>query len=174
MATFNPTVGGSLGKNYTGAPVESATSDAVYDQQIIQAGQFGVGTMNELLGLWAAAIAPSTLGQAYTMTSFTGTVGQPVIIDPSNDNSVLPANSLTSGSAAVFGFISQISAANPSQCFVAFISNVTGSGFTRGNAVYLSDAGGYSASAGTVTRQLGKAITTTTAIVSSLSALTGN
>lgn len=170
----NPNINNAKQNNLTGRAVEDAFPQASYDQRIVSGQYLGVENQNELLALWGASVANSGLSVPYTMTGFSGVVGQPVRIDPANDQAVLAANSTDATHAAVFGIIKQISTADNTKCFVAFIHHATGlSALTRGNAVYLTNTGTIGAAAGTVSRQLGKAISATDAIVCTLPALVG-
>lgn len=165
--TFNPVITASLGDNNNFNPVEGGSSDATWNQQLCQAGQFGLQTMQEIMALNGGGFALYTLRAWYAMNSFSGVVGQAVRFDPANPYSVLPANSTDAAHSAICGFIRTIQASAPTNCAIAFAARVTGlSGLTENAPVYLQDSGAIGATPGTYPRIVGRAMSTTDALVS--------
>lgn len=114
---------------------------------------------NEILALIASNVSDYTYRQSWTCVSGLA-VGDPVYI--SANATATKALADTEAHAKVFGFC--VYKPTTTTCHVSHFRYVSGlTGGTAGAAVYLTDAGGYSASAGTFRREVGVWINTTTA-----------
>jgi hypothetical protein len=115
---------------------------------------------DNILDLWNAAVADAGYGQTFTCDASLA-VGDPVRISAAN--TVAKSTADTIGNSIVAGFCSY--KPTTTTCLIDHFYKATGTSFTAGNYVYLSDTGTYSASAGTVTVILGRAINSTTALL---------
>lgn len=130
---------------------------------------FGQETENEILAAQAMSVADKSWQFQYTCLAGLA-VGSPVYL--SANDTVTLADSTTGVKNQCIGFVrfkgTLGSASNPSAttCYLQQFLVVTGlSGGTAGNDCYLTDAGSFSATPGTVITPLGIFIDTTTAIV---------
>lgn len=115
---------------------------------------------DEILGLIKAAVALPQYEKLYTCLAGLN-VGDPVY--PSAANTVALALANDASKVKVFAFC----AYKPSTttCYVVHFYLYTGAGFTVNAPVYLSDAGAPAAVAGTISKIIGKAVSTTVAIL---------
>lgn len=124
---------------------------------------------NELLALIKGNVSSKARGVQYTCGAG-DLVGDPVRI--SGNLTVTKALATTAANAKVVGFIrhkgslKSASVAGATTCYLQNFLYVSGlSGLTANNPVYLTDAGGYSASAGTSAKIVGIAISATEALL---------
>jgi len=133
-------------------------------------GKYGVYPIeNEIASLVADALATKGYSQSYTCLAGLA-VGEPVRI--SANNTVVLALATTAANAKVVGFVDHKGSLGATSdgaaltCYITHYLYKSGlSGLTAGNPVYLTDAGGYSATAGTVAKVVGIAISTTEAVL---------
>jgi len=167
--------------NYT--PASSNASEAAYAGRIITDlvpyssyvqsrwdAKYGAQEiMNELLAFRDAAVSGKQYLQQFTC--LTGlNVGDPVRI--SGNNTVVLALATTQANSRVVGFvrhkgtIGSASSAAALTCYLSHYRYVSGlTGGTAGNPCYLTDAGGFSATAGTYAKVVGVFTSTTEALL---------
>ena len=167
--TYNPDVTKALELAWPGLVIGDSvdySSHAIYK---LLAKYFGQQVQNELLGVRAATVTDKSWQIQYTCGSGDA-VGDPVRI--SGNLTVTKAKSDNATDAKVIGFIrfkGTLGAASVPTATTCYLQNfllVSGlTGGTAGNNCYLTDTGGYSATAGTVSVVVGKFISTTQAIL---------
>jgi hypothetical protein len=114
----------------------------------------------EILGLLQSRVANLSYMQVFNC-DVSLQLGSPIYVDAANH--VANANATDAAHAKVVGFVRSKPTTNT--CLVSHFRYASGlSGLTPGAAVYLTDIGGYSATAGTFTKVLGTAISTTEAL----------
>lgn len=102
----------------------------------------------------------SSLGYGTSYTCLAGlNVGDPVRLD--GDDNVVKANATTEIDAAVIGICGF--KVTSTTCFVVHFYHLTGTGFTAGDPIYLSDIGTFATTGGTVEVVVGIAINSTEA-----------
>lgn len=162
MPDYTPTAASALGKAFTGAVVTDFIDYPVYSQSRWD-GKFGsYPIQNEILGLWASTVAPALYSQTYTCLAGLA-VGSPVYVSANNTVALALATTVTT--ARVVGFVEY--KPTTTSCRLSHFYYAAGlSGGTAGGKVYLTNAGGFSATAGTVSKIVGEWISTTEALLS--------
>ncbi len=148
---------------YTGRTVEDAYDYVAigYKQKILQAVFGSYEWMNEILALHQSKIASLQYRQTFTCAAGL-TVGAPVYLSAAN--TVAAANSTTGVLNQVIGFCRY--KPSTTTCYLSHYLYANGlSGLNPGTEIYLTDAGSYSNTAGTVATKIGIAISTTEALV---------
>ncbi len=131
-----------------------------YDPAICSAKYFGAPTWNELLGLLAGRVASKAYQKTWTCLAALA-VGDAVYI--SANNTLTKADATTDAKARVIGFVRY--KPTTTTCFLDHFVQKTGlSGGTADGIVYLTDAGGFGAAAGTKLKPLGVWLNTTDAL----------
>lgn len=127
--------------------------------------------VNEQLALIEGKLARAQYGRQFTCGSGDA-VGDPVRL--SGNNTVTKALATTTAGAQVIGFIRHkgslysASVSNGTTCYLVHYLYVSGlSGGTARGTCYLTDAGGFSATAGTIPKPVGQFLSTTEAWVCS-------
>ena len=127
----------------------------------VTAKYFGQPVLEELLALINSRVSSRTYSKLWTCLAGLN-VGDPVYI--SATDTVTLALATTEAASKVIGFVRY----KPSTitCYIEhFVFKTDLSGLTAGSAVYLTDAGAFGATAGTVTKRVGTALDTDEAIV---------
>ena len=114
---------------------------------------------SQLMALINAGIAPSNFGGIPYICLAGLNVGDPVQLTGNNTVSLALS---TAGNNTVIGFVR--SKPTATSCYIVFYYRVIGT-FTANQIVYLTNAGGYSNSPGTISTPLGVAISATEALV---------
>ena len=128
----------------------------------ITAKYFGKPVLDELLALIYSRVASKTYAKLWTCLAGLN-VGDPVYI--STTDTVTLALATTEPTSRVVGFVR--SKPSAITCYLEHYLLKTGlSGLTAGDPVYLTDAGGFGAAAGTVSKTIGYAIDTDEALLS--------
>ena len=161
--TYTPSAASATGDVFAAAaPVQADNQNwLAHDPGRWDAKYGSYPALSEICGLIAGKIALPSLQRIFNCLPGLA-VGQPVSI--SADNTVALALGDTAPHAAVIGFVAYKPTAVT--CLLVFMEYVSGlSGLTAGGPVYLADDGSISAVAGSVTRIMGTAISTTEAIL---------
>lgn len=133
----------------------------VFNGQRIDAKYFLKPVQDEILALLSGRVASSAYRQTWTCIAGLN-VGDPVYVS-ANDTATL-ALATTEATAAVIGYVRY--KPSTTTCYIDHFQYKSGlSGLTAGSPVYLTDAGGFSATPGTVPKVVGVAITATEALV---------
>lgn len=134
---------------------------AAADPARVDAKYFLKPVQDEILSLHAGRVASASYRRTWTCVSGLN-VGDPVYV--SANDTVALADATTAAKAQVIGFVRY--KPTTTTCYIEHFRYVSGlSGGTAGAAVCLSDAGGFSASAGTVAKIVGQWITATEALL---------
>ncbi len=145
-------------------PVISDPQDysGAYDSKLVTAFWIGVSLFREMMAASIGAVSGYLYGSHLYVISGGLAVGDPVRI--SGNNTVIKALSTSLANGAVIGFCRWLDGAG--NCRVDHFIYVTGlAGGAFGDPVYLQDAGGYGAAAGTVAIVVGQFLTATTALL---------
>jgi hypothetical protein len=127
----------------------------------VTAKYFGQPVLEELLALIYSRVSSKAYSKLWTCIAGLN-VGDPVYISATDTVSLALAT--TEAASKVIGFVRY----KPSTitCYIEHFVFKTGlAGLTAGNAVYLTDAGAFGATVGTVTKRVGTALDTDEAIV---------
>lgn len=132
------------------------------DNQKLYIAKFrSLPSMNEIYALRRASVAMGQYQQTFACLAGLN-VGDPVY--PSAANTVALANSIATANSNVIGFCRY--KPTTTSCLISHFRYVSGlSGLTVNGSVYLTDAGSFSATPGTVAKIVGFAISTTEALV---------
>lgn len=145
-------------------PVMTDPGSTAYDTEEptrCDAKNFGKPTCDEILALLKGRVSSMAYRQTYACLAGLA-VNDPVRI--SANATVVLALATTLANSKVFAFCRY--KPTSTTCYVDHFIVVTGlSGLTAGGDVFLTDAGGYSATAGTVAKKVGIAYNTTVAIL---------
>lgn len=170
---YTPDLAGAAQDAFAGQAFDDPGSSAyaAADPARVDAKYFLKPVQDELLALHAGRVASASYRQTWTCASGLN-AGDPVYV--SANDTVTLADATTNTKAQVIGFVRY--KPTTTTCYIEHFRYVSGlSGGTAGGKVYLTDAGGFSASAGTVEKVVGQWITATEALLhaSQLTALGG-
>lgn len=159
---YEPTSDDALEDEYEGVDFDDpGESPLVHSPGFVSSLHFFKPVQDEILALIKGSVASKGYRQTYTCGTGDA-VGEPVRI--SGNNTVTQALATTAANAKVVGFVR--SKPTTTTCHISHYLYVSGlSGLTAGSPVYLTDAGSYSASAGTVAKVVGVASSTTEALL---------
>lgn len=155
-----------VGQSWSGYMFQDPGSDpyAAQSPDRIDAKYFLEPVQSNLMALWEAG--GGAAGYQYSnklWTCLAGlNVGDPVYI--SADDTVTLADATTDATSKVVGFVNE--KPTSTTCYLSHFYRVTNLvGLTAGTDLYLSDAGSFDQFPGTVTRKIGKAYNSTSAIL---------
>ena len=167
---YPPDVTDSLGLEWPPLTVGDAVDVSDYAVYICHAKYFGVQIQNEILNNTYSQVAGRTWAHSYTCIAGLA-IGDPVYLSANDTATKALATDTTKNQ--VIGFVKfkgtpgAASVPTATNCYLQNYLIVTGlSGGTAGATVYLTDAGGYSATPGTISTPVGRWINTTTAALS--------
>ena len=144
------------------ATIEDPQVYAAHAAKKVSARFIGRPLLENLAALIRCRVSSYSYGRSFTCLAGLN-VGDPVYCDSAN--SVLLATAAAAASARLFGFVRYKPAST--SCYVEHYRYASGlSALTAGATVYLTDAGGFAAAAGTVRVTAGIALSTTTAMLS--------
>ena len=159
--TYTPAAGDADEDAHAGQAFDDPIVYTAANNKRVDSKYFLKPVQDEVLGLIKGRVA----SQAYRITWTCGSgdaVGSPVRI--SGNDTVTTALATTAANSKVIGFIRYKPTATT--CYIDHFRVATGlSGLTAGNDVFLTDAGSFSASAGTYRKVLGLADSTTSAVL---------
>lgn len=158
--------GGALGFAWPPLQVQDSVDVGTYKAWMAAAKFYGVQSQNEILGSQAMSVADIEKQIAYTCAAGLA-VGDPVYI--SANNTVAKADSTNTTKNQVIGFVrfkgtlGATSQPAATTCYIKnFLVSATLSGGTFAAPIYLTDAGGFSATPGTISTPIGYFTSATT------------
>jgi hypothetical protein len=161
MIAYLPSGTSGVFDRWTGVPIAQPATPSAVRSGVSDAAYFGIEVENNLLASINSAIASPFYRQTWACTGTIATGNPAYITDAITIDKALAASS---GTSKVVGFVRDKTAGGTG-CYLAHFWCATGITTTTGAAVFLTDAGGYSGTAGTFKRCLGIGINTTTALL---------
>lgn len=159
MIAYYPSGTSGTYDRWTGVPIGQPSTPAAVRTGVADAAHFGLEVQHNLLAAINAAVASPFYRQVFSCASGL-TTGQPAYL--SDANTVALAAASGSGTSKVIGFVRDRTAADTG-CYLAHFWRATGITTTTGGAVFLTNAGGYSGTAGTFKKAVGIGLSTTVA-----------